>query len=98
MDASELLSLPHAVWHGVFKWLGPKDLCRVGATCKLWCSLGRDGAANRAWKDYYALRWQLPGLVQPQRWQALYGLKLARLRSWGGRYAHKSPLHARCVV
>lgn len=39
--------LPPGVLHNIFAYLGPRDLCCVSVTCRLWAALNRDGAANQ---------------------------------------------------
>lgn len=41
-------ALPAGALHHVFDFLGPRDLCAVGATCQLWHGLQGDAAANQA--------------------------------------------------
>ncbi|KAK9838471.1 hypothetical protein WJX81_001301 [Elliptochloris bilobata] len=87
-DGLELIStLPAGALHHVFDYLGPRDLCAVGATCRGWHLLQGDAAANQAWSAFYEKRWAAPAgvLVAGVTWQARYGRKLRTQAAYGGR-------------
>ena len=46
--AEPINALPAGALHHVFDFLGPRDLCSVGATCRGWHLLQGDAAANQA--------------------------------------------------
>lgn len=96
-DDSNLLnvnSLPAGVHHHIFSYLGPRDLCAVSGTCKLWFDLNRDAASNRKWKHFYSKKWRVQRLGPAGScWQEMYGSKMQNAKSWTGRFI-PSNLHA----
>lgn len=92
MEHVPIHSLPHSLLQSIFGYLGPKDLCRVSATCKLWRSLNRDVEINRVWRSFYSARWKVSNDVKAVSWQSLYGSKMKRLKYWAGK-SHQDNLY-----
>ncbi|KAK9845078.1 hypothetical protein WJX74_010356 [Apatococcus lobatus] len=83
-----ITDLPSGALHQIFSFLGPKDLCQVGATCRDWRALTIDAATNQTWAAFYRGRWRLPqaAMLGPTRWQEVYGTKMRLAQAWHGRF------------
>eukprot|EP00884_Botryococcus_braunii_P022177 jgi/Botrbrau1/8643/Bobra.0196s0037.1 len=96
--------LPPGVLEYIFAYLGPRDLCSVSVTCKLWAALNKDGAANKVWKEFYSRVWAPPFQCAGSRqcWQKQYGQKKLQVRAYSGKgqldclYGHKAG--TRCLA
>mmetsp|Transcript_18851 Transcript_18851/g.40588 ORF Transcript_18851/g.40588 Transcript_18851/m.40588 type:complete len:567 (-) Transcript_18851:1282-2982(-) len=82
------MALPTSVLLYIFSYLGAKDLCCAGATCKTWHDLStRGAAANQLWHGYYTARWRV--VSSPPTgvsWCEQFSTRMRKLGSWSGRY------------
>eukprot|EP00882_Tetradesmus_deserticola_P033194 GHRQ01037894.1.p2 GENE.GHRQ01037894.1~~GHRQ01037894.1.p2 ORF type:complete len:111 (+),score=22.91 GHRQ01037894.1:12-344(+) len=79
-EQASINHLPPALLHGVFSYLGPKELCCVSCTCLLWRRLTRDRVSNSTWKHFYTQRWSVtPSTAEGVCWQSKYGSKMKQV-------------------
>jgi hypothetical protein len=95
-DDGSINQLPGGLLNHIFAFLGPVDLCRVTATCRLWRRLNRDRAANTTWRRFYCSRWhsalEAVNDVNDVCWQSMYGSKMLQGKAWSGKY-HSDALY-----
>lgn len=80
VEQQHINNLPPGILHGIFGCLGPRELCVVSATCRLWRQLNQDKAAKGLWKTFYTSRWRVLGATgEDVCWQTKYGSKMKQV-------------------